>query len=426
MTYYDAEIEYLESTGTQYINTNIIGGSALTYDICVLVNAHSSGIIGSRNDTNRRTCWVIFDNNLRIQAGYGSSYKNSNNKYYQKWTTIRSYNSNSNHNVDINSDGVTEIVTVGNVQSFTNTQPVYLFGINNYGSLFSSFQCRGRVKYCKLYENETLVCDLVPVRVGQTGYLYDKVSDTLFGNAGTGSFILGPDVKVTAPIVGKPKVSSIRRQMIQLMPKHDYKYDDYIQDGLVFQLDGINKGNISTRWTDLVGGKYFTLNEHSIVHDDCIEMDGAGYISQNSTAVNSPGASSTIEVCLDGTNDIGCVYIPNSSAGISFMIYTYGYTYKPASTGNNQYRPGTKLGKFTGSFNHSHCLVNGSPITSKGADNWNANNSVSTIGGRNNGRAYYYTGKIYAIRIYNRQLTDAEMLYNQRIDNNRFKLNLGV
>ena len=35
--------------------------------------------------------------------------------------------------------------------------------------------------------------DLIPVRVGQVGYMYDKVSRQLFGNSGTGNFILGND-----------------------------------------------------------------------------------------------------------------------------------------------------------------------------------------------------------------------------------------
>lgn len=190
---YDTEVEYLKSTGTQYINTNIIGGSTLTYDICVWVDSGDSGFLGSRKDSNSRTCWMLAASFL-IQCGYGSSYKNSANAYSQKWVTLRSYNANSKHNVDINSNGVTETVTVGNVQSFTNTQPVYLFGMNNNGSLLTSFPCVGRVKYCKLYNNETLVCDLIPVRVGQVGYMYDKVSGRLFGNSGTDSFILGPDV----------------------------------------------------------------------------------------------------------------------------------------------------------------------------------------------------------------------------------------
>lgn len=36
--------------------------------------------------------------------------------------------------------------------------------------------------------------DLIPVRVGTTGYMYDRVTGRFFGNAGTGNFVLGPDV----------------------------------------------------------------------------------------------------------------------------------------------------------------------------------------------------------------------------------------
>ena len=42
-------------------------------------------------------------------------------------------------------------------------------------------------------EGGVAIRDFVPVRIGTVGYLYDKVSKQLFGNAGTGSFVLGPD-----------------------------------------------------------------------------------------------------------------------------------------------------------------------------------------------------------------------------------------
>lgn len=51
-----------------------------------------------------------------------------------------------------------------------------------------------RFYYFKIYNNGVLVRDMIPVRVGQTGYMYDRVSKQLFGNSGTGDFILGPDV----------------------------------------------------------------------------------------------------------------------------------------------------------------------------------------------------------------------------------------
>lgn len=36
--------------------------------------------------------------------------------------------------------------------------------------------------------------DLIPVRLGNTGYMYDRITNKRFGNAGTGDFQYGPDV----------------------------------------------------------------------------------------------------------------------------------------------------------------------------------------------------------------------------------------
>lgn len=36
--------------------------------------------------------------------------------------------------------------------------------------------------------------DLIPVRLGNTGYMYDRITNKRFGNAGTGDFVLGQDV----------------------------------------------------------------------------------------------------------------------------------------------------------------------------------------------------------------------------------------
>lgn len=52
----------------------------------------------------------------------------------------------------------------------------------------------GRFYACQIWDGQTLVRDFVPCRIGTTGYLYDRVSQTLFGNIGTGDFTLGPDV----------------------------------------------------------------------------------------------------------------------------------------------------------------------------------------------------------------------------------------
>lgn len=51
-----------------------------------------------------------------------------------------------------------------------------------------------RIFYFRLDKAGKKVFDLVPVRKGDEGLMYDRVSGKLFGNSGTGKFILGPDI----------------------------------------------------------------------------------------------------------------------------------------------------------------------------------------------------------------------------------------
>ena len=47
--------------------------------------------------------------------------------------------------------------------------------------------------HIKIQMGDNHVRDFIPVRVVTVGYMYDRVSGQLFGNAGTGAFIIGPD-----------------------------------------------------------------------------------------------------------------------------------------------------------------------------------------------------------------------------------------
>lgn len=51
-------------------------------------------------------------------------------------------------------------------------------------------------------------------------------------------------------------MSELRRRM--MMQQGGEPLPEYIQDGLVFWLDGIDKGNITGKWIDLIGGIEFT------------------------------------------------------------------------------------------------------------------------------------------------------------------------
>ena len=80
----------------------------------------------------------------------------------------------------------------GDLNSFennTNTNPITIF--NRVDSLAQSY---GRIYHLRIDKAGVTEFDLIPVRIGNEGYMYDRVSGKLFGNAGTGKFILGPDI----------------------------------------------------------------------------------------------------------------------------------------------------------------------------------------------------------------------------------------
>ena len=190
---YDAEIEYIKSSGTQYINTGILPDGTTKVELKGVFK-YSSGTtrFGSRANTASLQYNVITSSQdtIRIDWGTGSS-------GITQWT-VGQYVVNT-----IIIDASTRKATVeygGNIVTHTYTSsflsqssyPLTLFAFNSAGNILlasdmtvSSFKC---------WKSDALVMDMIPVRTGQVGYMYDKISGTLFGNAGTGDFILGNDI----------------------------------------------------------------------------------------------------------------------------------------------------------------------------------------------------------------------------------------
>lgn len=182
---YDAQVEYLQSSGTQYINTGIYGTENLKVEIKVqeLAVAHNFAVFGVFGINNKS--YYIFQNasgNWEVGMGaYASTSKACDTNEH-----VFLFN-----NFTISCDGTT-IATI-NSNTFTTLYPLLLFNMySNSGGLYSAKP--KKVFYCKMWNNGTLVRDLIPVRKDGVGYMYDKVSGELLGNNGTGSFTYGNDV----------------------------------------------------------------------------------------------------------------------------------------------------------------------------------------------------------------------------------------
>lgn len=98
-------------------------------------------------------------------------------------------------------------------------------------------------------------------------------------------------------------------------------------------------------------------------------------------------------------------------------------TYKPRGTGGRYVIsvPST----FSASANDDLAVVGKTKSTSIVNSDWNAAGGYVRIGGRaSGGSAYPYVGTVHSIRLYNRKLTEEEMLFNHQVDNERFNLGL--
>lgn len=178
-------IEYLESSGTQYIDTGYIPNNETGFYIrafCTTTggNHMAIGVRENRGDTR-----LAINYSTKLEIDW-NTYEEFNIPHTNVWTEV------DNNFLNTRVGKIDGVVKRTNYPTLANiTKPIYVFAINySTKNMFT-----GRISNVKISQGQDIVMNLIPVRVGQVGYMYDKVSGQLFGNAGTGNFILGPDVQ---------------------------------------------------------------------------------------------------------------------------------------------------------------------------------------------------------------------------------------
>lgn len=186
------ELEYLESSGTQYINTGVYLGINSTVFISATVQGKGDiGMVYSF-DQDYYGSYMQDNGSMFKAANLGTNSSNSlvKTNVSSRWTSTAS--------------GFTSIHTIGEETSseYTSTRS---YGLNNYITLFkaaawdaANSYWSGRIYRCSISKNNTLVRNLIPAKRTSDNVLglYDTVSNTLLTNAGTGTFIAGPVVAI--------------------------------------------------------------------------------------------------------------------------------------------------------------------------------------------------------------------------------------
>ena len=191
---YDAEVEYLESTGTQWIDTGVYGAynRGTEIDFAVTSIQSEKGIFGCLGLP--RQCLILASDYFRYDLGPGSSYR------YPQTTARRvvSYNPSSRAMTD-SVYGVVGWDDYYQTEFSETPDTMTIFADKRDGAIVSASRITSMRLYgFRVWDSSGNLLDVIPVRftneLGQSeGAMYDRVSGQLFRNQGTGDFTIGPD-----------------------------------------------------------------------------------------------------------------------------------------------------------------------------------------------------------------------------------------
>lgn len=248
-------VEYIESTGTQYIDTDVVYNENTGLDCGFAFTPQTitsaKHLIGGQTNNTRYNplyCTVVDGSNkIRTLLNIDGS-ANITRDFDTDYHTLQ-FNTYSDKKVVY--DGVVE----GTVESIGTGNSINLFR-RNFSTGYT--YCNGRLYYVKLYDNDTLIRDFIPViDEDNTAYMFDRVTHTLFANAGTGTFLYGN--KKEAKYLSIPKGGELVPPTYRKLEYLESTGTQYINTGVIFSdsshtykwdigAQAINTSNTNYNW----------------------------------------------------------------------------------------------------------------------------------------------------------------------------------
>jgi hypothetical protein len=177
------QVEYIQSTGTQYIDTGIKGQTGITVKGAFMPTTTDDAILTGCYSPQR--CYLLSISGAKLRYGYVDLYTSS--KTIAAGTKYEYEVDFSAGAQSLTVDGVV-CASSTNATQFTNNYNVFLGAYSDSGTAGDFF--KGRIYPTQYYLNGALVRDYVPCyrNSDKAVGLYDKVNEQFYGNAGTGSF----------------------------------------------------------------------------------------------------------------------------------------------------------------------------------------------------------------------------------------------
>lgn len=176
------KIKYIESTGTQYIDTKYICGNDVRIETefeYLQIDSVFRCIYGKQTRTAAEDAITVSQAvNYTVQAYWRTNLTPFTLEKDRRYKMLQSQNALVLDGVDYG----------GWSSSITKSQlTMYLMARNNNGAAGNFF--KGRIYGFKIYESNILAMDLIPVLdSSKVPCFYDKISNELLYNKGTGEF----------------------------------------------------------------------------------------------------------------------------------------------------------------------------------------------------------------------------------------------
>lgn len=192
---YDAVVDYVESTGTQYIDMGFKPTQNHKFVIKFAFTDTTTGGIPFGYGADKSARSVFISRNLIDGVEHMGL---CCDEFMHRHLRVRlGTPSTAIHEVKV-ANGVYSLDGIEMVPRSVMTETclgnVYLFAVccgwskNAAGSFTKMRLCR-----CQVYNGATMVLDFCPVRVGNVGCVYERLSDTIYPTKGTGTLTAGPD-----------------------------------------------------------------------------------------------------------------------------------------------------------------------------------------------------------------------------------------
>lgn len=196
---YAEELEYLESSGKQYINTGVLVNPDYSVEVTFVMtqrNATWDTLFGTRNSSQARFT-ARWANSATGKLGvHRSKAKTTNYESIDDANATKTMVTDTWHTIKLAKreytfDGALRKTFSATTSTATFPYPIYLFALCNAGSPadYGYF----RIKSAKMWNSaDELIRDFIPVidKEGKAA-MYDKVNGEFYYNKGTGSFKAG-------------------------------------------------------------------------------------------------------------------------------------------------------------------------------------------------------------------------------------------